>query len=343
MSRRARLAAALLLALLASPAAAFHRTETGTPGRCLWWGTTRVTYKLNASPAQAQLAKGCGTPSPDAALVLARQSFATWASAAFAGQPPCTDFAFVDGGTSTSIVQGFDPNGTNENLVVWRVGVCGTAQSPGIAPAGDPCHATPGACADQFNCWEHSPQTIALTTTSYKPDTGEILDADMELFERDPQQGTGYWFTCASSGPVCGAQSVAPTTSCISMDLGSTVTHEAGHMLGLAHPCRNPSDCLEAAQTTMFGTAALGDTQKRTLKDDDVQGVCTIYPAGGAPQPAGGVGDSGTACAPLPSASKSGCGCGNVGAGVLALLGALAALARLRLRRRAPHTTIAPA
>lgn len=325
--RLIRLIAAVALVAAAVPARAFYREEVkGTPGRCLWWRTPSVTYRLNATNANTL---GCASQAD--AVALARASFATWATAADAGQPVCTSFGFSDGGISKSTVTGYDDKGgPNENLVVWRNGLC---NDPSIVPAGDPCLATEGACADKYNCWDHEPKTIGLTTTTYSSATGEILDTDMELFDHDQAHGTstGFWFTCAGPGSLT-CMSGTPTTTCIQWDLGSTITHEAGHMLGLDHNCDAATGCQDIT-ATMYVNAAPGETQKRDLRPDDVAGVCTIYPVGAPPSPAGGKGKSNTECAPLPDAPKSG-GCGlPAGPASAALLLALAGLARFVRRR----------
>jgi MYXO-CTERM domain-containing protein len=106
---------------------------------------------------------------------------------------------------------------------------------------------------------------------------------------------------------------------CDGYDLRNTVTHEAGHFVGLAHPCGDPSgpSCQQSppagevpySDRTMYPTTSAGQISKRTLSVDDVAGVCAIYPP------------------------ASGCGCGTSGApGVLAA--ALAALALLAARPR---------
>jgi hypothetical protein len=66
-------------------------------------------------------------------------------------------------------------------------------------------------------------------------------------------------------------------------DLLSVVTHEAGHMLGLLHPCEvggadGAPDCATNpayADTTMY---PLYSPTQATLSADDVAGVCSLYP-----------------------------------------------------------------
>ncbi len=113
--------------------------------------------------------------------------------------------------------------------------------------------------------WPH-PNTghnIALTTTTFDPDSGDLLDADIEL------NADNYGFTVNDEAT--------------DYDLLSVLTHEVGHFLGLAHS--NLSDA------TMFATYDSGSTELRTLSADDVAGVCALYPPDDAPK---------ETCNPLP-------------------------------------------
>jgi hypothetical protein len=100
---------------------------------------------------------------------------------------------------------------------------------------------------------ERDPRVIALTTTTYDRLTGEIVDTDVEFNGRD------FTFTTAESGQVL-------------VDIANTLAHEAGHMLGLDH-----STDLDS---TMYSYAPQGEVAKRDLYQDDIDGLCHIYPAG---------------------------------------------------------------
>jgi MYXO-CTERM domain-containing protein len=103
----------------------------------------------------------------------------------------------------------------------------------------------------------YDPAAFAVTTVWHRRSTGEILDADMEINERRGPYG------------------ICPPTGCVdrrTVDLENVVTHELGHYLGLAH-----STELDA---TMYVSAVAGETIKRDLHDDDIAGICTIYPPG---------------------------------------------------------------
>ncbi len=103
--------------------------------------------------------------------------------------------------------------------------------------------------------WEHARSAIGLTTTTYDVNTGEIVDADVE-FNAD-----SYPFTTVDSASTM-------------MDIQNTMAHEAGHMMGLDHS--------KASEATMYSTAPEGETQKRSLSQDDIDGICFVYPLSGS-------------------------------------------------------------
>ncbi|MBX3250283.1 MAG: matrixin family metalloprotease [Myxococcales bacterium] len=136
----------------------------------------------------------------------------------------------------------------------------------------------------------HDPRAFALTTTWFSTRTGEIFDADMEINEQHWD-----WAICPEEGCTDGR-----------IDLENTVTHELGHFFGLAH---TPDD----RDATMWACADEGETHKRTLEEDDIEGICTIY----------GPGSLRTECDHTPRGGfdarcrddRGGCGCVTPGAG----------------------------
>ena len=104
---------------------------------------------------------------------------------------------------------------------------------------------------------------IALTTVQYDPETGEINGADIEVDTHD------YEITTA-----------VPTGG---YDLVAVLTHEAGHVLGLAH---SPEP-----GATMIAQFTGDSVQYRSLEADDERGICAIFPTGDAVR---------SSCNPIP-------------------------------------------
>lgn len=59
------------------------------------------------------------------------------------------------------------------------------------------------------------------------------------------------------------------------MDLQNIATHEIGHFLGLDHTM--------VFGATMYPYSGYGETKARTLEEDDINGICFLYPARDAP------------------------------------------------------------
>jgi hypothetical protein len=283
----------VLLGLVGLRADAFVRTTDTTTSVCLYWAARDVPWTLNE--------KGSNDPPfdtlPPVQAALER-SFQAWQSVA------CTDITFSFKGTTPRTDIGYDPSrADNINLMIWREITCDTAAS-----ANDPCHQD-GSCADKFDCWDHSAGVIALTTTDYNRDTGELVAADTEFNGSPDATGHEFRFTATvGMTPLC-APADGPTAACVSTDVQNTATHEIGHFIGLAH---SPDPT-----ATMFASASRGETSKRMLASDDMSGVCAIYPRGKPPVtcPAMNASPSQPGAKPLPGGSG---GCHSASAGGVA-------------------------
>ncbi len=148
--------------------------------------------------------------------------------------------------------------------------------------------------------------TLAKTSVTYDDRTGEIFDADIEVN--------------------AAMNDLTVSDSKISYDLQAIVTHEVGHFIGMAHS----SD----ANASMYASYAPGTIGPRHVTEDDVSGVCGVYPPGreGAcdPSPRGGLGPN------CDAPANGGCSLGRYplgrDAGAFAALVALALVARRRRR-----------
>ena len=88
---------------------------------------------------------------------------------------------------------------------------------------------------------------FAVTVTTFNTTTGDIVDADMELNDRD--------FTWDTLGP-------GGTTGIVGRAMiENVVTHELGHFVGLDHPMN--------AQSTLFFASSPGLIDQSTLEVDD--------------------------------------------------------------------------
>jgi hypothetical protein len=116
-----------------------------------------------------------------------------------------------------------------------------------------------------------SSDAAALTDVQYvktKEGTWQIVEADLYINADDHD-----WVASGAGGQR-------------TRDLASVTTHEAGHMLGLLHPCELDgrsgaplcSDHPEARLTTMYPVYS---ASQATLAMDDIAGVCFLYPRSG--------------------------------------------------------------
>jgi MYXO-CTERM domain-containing protein len=109
------------------------------------------------------------------------------------------------------------------------------------------------------NDWPYndSSNTLALTTVTYNIDTAEIYDADMEINSHN--QTLTAWDPTNPDAPLPAG----------GYDFLSIVTHETGHFLGMAHSTDT--------HATMYAHYTQGSTVMRTLTQDDIAGICSIY------------------------------------------------------------------
>jgi hypothetical protein len=165
----------------------------------------------------------------------------------------------------------------------WTQTPCGDGSSPSIAATDE----GPVDCnLVQYNAdgpnqhvivfrdegwpYDDSSNTLGLTTVTFDATDGEIFDADIEINSHD--------YTLVASGPVpAGAY-----------DLQSVLTHEAGHFLGLAHSADTTAAMYVHYQPGLAG-----------LEEDDIDGICSIYPAGATRSTSAGL-LAAEACDPTP-------------------------------------------
>lgn len=135
---------------------------------------------------------------------------------------------------------------------------------PAEASSDDPAVTTSVVSFVDHGWMKESADAIALTTTSFGTKSGRIFGADIEL------DSTDFHFTLDGD----------PNPD---NDLLSVLTHENGHVLGLAD--------LLTPGPTMFGNyGGDGNVDPRTLEADDEAGLCAIYPPGRFADASGGCG-----------------------------------------------------
>jgi hypothetical protein len=263
--RLGTVAVALALGALASApsvAFAFCRTTTvpvvadfqPSPTKCwdqgvpLFWRNSCVSYSVQRN-ASRQVAFD------DAANGISR-AFTKWTGASCPTEGTGRSRVSIDVRDLGTVECGevvYNQSGPNQNVIVFRDGK-----------------------------WPHSDSTntLALTTVTFNPTTGEIYDADMEINTADQR------VTLVDPVPSDG------------YDFDSIVTHEAGHFLGLAHSGDN--------RATMFANYTPGATAMRHLTADDIAGVCTVYRPDGARAVLDGKVTPGPQCDPTPRRGYTG-------------------------------------
>jgi hypothetical protein len=194
-------------------------------GHLLRWHTNCVSYD-----AQADGSPRLGIDA-DTVTQVAGLAFAPWLAANCAGEKPPLEVGTF-GPVVCDQVENPDPKRPNQydrskekgaNVIMFR---------------------------DDGWPYQGSLDAFALTTVTFNRDTGEIIDADIEINSSD--------FDIAVDGS--------------GTDLQSVLTHEVGHFLGMAHAA-------SANQTATMRSMWDGQgTDLRTLTDDDEAGICDAYP-----------------------------------------------------------------
>jgi hypothetical protein len=301
--------AVLVLALLGgAPAFGYVRTTSQKSGHPLQWQESCVVLQPDA--------RGSIDVSMDQIVKALTNAAANWSSRTAA----CSDL-FISTIPPTGVL---DVGADGKQVVVFRHG----NKPEDWARAGD---------------MRHDHAAIGLTTVIYI-DTpgvlgdGTILDADIEL--------NGVDFTFTTTPDAVPPPKKRDTTMAIA-DLENTLTHELGHVQGLAHSCWDHTtptpplddqghvtlDCYDrealppnVRAATMYAYATEGETSKRHISDDDQNGICGVYPMSTTPP----------ACYPrlVGGCSAGGpIGRGDAPACVVALL-AVVALATRRIQGR---------
>jgi hypothetical protein len=171
-----------------------------------------------------------------------------------------------------SPLRGIDANAVNDAttaaFLTWKAADCGGAQPAlevgtyGPVVCNESTYNQDGKNANivmfRDDSWPYpnSIDAYALTTVRFDPNTGEILDADIEV--------NSSGFDIVTDGSPAG------------VDLQSILTHEVGHFLGMAH-----TPTTDTVSTMRPGWNGVG-TGLRSLSTDDEAGICDIYPPGTA-------------------------------------------------------------
>jgi hypothetical protein len=186
----------------------------------------------------------------------------------------------------------------------WRNVDCGEGQGPGfvIQSAGIVdtqgnhfCQQLPALNLSVWTLsedWSYQGRSLGYTTSTFGVDDGVIFDADVEF-------------------------NVAHIVDNFSADLMPQVTlaiatHEAGHFLGLAHS--------EDRTAIMAAAYSDSDLLKRDFSQDDIDGICTIYPPDTMPDQCSAPGYTdvaltAAACEEAATESAEGCSVVTLGAG----------------------------
>jgi hypothetical protein len=174
----------------------------------------------------------------------------------------CTSYAVEQTGSTDHSIGAAEFDGLIEDAFErWLSADCGGGETPsldvvslGAVACDDKGYNTDSGNVSVFvfrNEWGlESRDAYALTTSYYEKTTGEIYDVDVEINATLPE--------FVIEDPSLG------------IDLPSILTHEVGHFLGLAHSTE-PGAVMRENYTP-------GVDNLRILTDDDISGICAVYP-----------------------------------------------------------------
>lgn len=230
------------------------KVEDAAPqSHCLRWLDGTIEWVQNAEGYDLQDGRD--------EFAAIERSFARWNAVSLA----CGNLNLVQGARVADRKVGYDQSGgTNRNLILFRKKLCSE-----VVPKGTACLSQRrGSCANEYDCWDYPKETIALTTITFNPNNGVIVDSDIEYNASRPG---GFVFTVVDS-PKCSSGN--QHQDCVATDIENTTTHEVGHFLGLDHT--------DYPGSTMNPTAVLGETSKRAVDAGSESFICESYPKGKA-------------------------------------------------------------
>ncbi len=235
------LLAKVAVALLLSQYVRTRVDKNDPTSQCLWWKEGTVIQVEQSETGNPE------TPG-ETEFAATTAAYSTWGTEL----ARCGNLSFEELARSSSRTIADD----GKTLVLFRQVDCDKVNPPCTDPT---------SCGNERDCWEHSNGALAITTTSFEGTTGRISDSDIEL------NTPGFIFSTVEV-PRC----VDPfySVNCVASDVQNTLTHEFGHVLGLAH---SPD-----GSSTMFAGSVPGELSKRSLDAASKQFVCDVYPAGKA-------------------------------------------------------------
>jgi hypothetical protein len=213
----------------------------------------------------------------------------------------CVSYSFQSAGTK--YIAAFDTARiATQAFAAWSHAACPGGPPDIVADPYPPveCDTVPSqahnnAIIFRDNDWPYDDgqNAIGYTTLTVSTKTGEIYGADIEI--------NSFKFTIVADLPASASDSGADGTV---LDLGSILTHEAGHFFGLAHTAD--------ANAVMYAHYSPGTT---ALTPDDVAGICSIYGSDGTRHTGEGL-VAAVKCEPAPPLGFL-TTCGSIDSGIL--------------------------